>query len=259
MREYELTYLVSDDVLEADLKKITDHVAGKIADGEGKVTKEESWGRRKLAYPIAKQTFATYITVWFESGAEKITQLEHELRVSPQIIRHLITLKVEKSEVLKVTREDIVGAEEVEKVIGEKSFEVIEGETEESRDLMSVREKDESATQAEAQIDTDKEIKETEAEKPVEEKKVRKTKAEKEVDEAPEIEPAAEQVETVKPRPKASTKGRWASGPDQPVAEKKVAKPKKAEKPVEEKPEEDEADRIKKLDEKLDELLKDDL
>jgi hypothetical protein len=147
-------------------------------------------------------------------------------------------LKVEKSEVLKVTREDIVGAEEVEKVIGEKSFEVIEGETEESRDLMSVREKDESTTQTEAQVDTDKETKETEVEKPVVVEKPKKT---------------------VKPRPKA----------DQPMAEKKVAKPrptadhpqgeKKAEKPVEEKSEEDEADRIKKLDEKLDELLKDDL
>jgi len=269
MREYELTYLVSDDVLEADLKKITDHVAGKVVDGEGKVTKEESWGRRKLAYPIAKQTFATYVTVWFESEAEKITGLEHELRVSPQIIRHLITLKVEKSEVLKVTREDIVGAEEVEKVIGEKSFEVIEGQKEESydlmskrepnetaptpegvgvptgsvgkesRDLMSVREKDESTTQTEAQIDSDKEIKETEAEKPVSEKKVKKTKAEKEIAETKEIEPVTEPIKEEKP--------------------KKVAKPKKVEKPVEEKSEEDEADRIKKLDEKLDELLKDDL
>jgi len=258
MREYELTYLVSDDVLEADLKKITDHVAGKIADGEGpkgaplggKVTKEESWGRRKLAYPIAKQTFATYVTVWFESEAEKITQLEHELRVSPQIIRHLITLKVEKSEVLKVTREDIVGAEEVEKVIGEKSFEVIEGETEESRDLMSVREKD-STTQMETQIDADKEPREIEAEKPVEEKKVRKTKADKEVEKTPEDEPVAEEKVEIIEKPK------------------KVAKPKKVEKPAEEKSEltaaeakvnkEDEADRIKKLDEKLDELLKDDL
>ncbi|MEI8061566.1 MAG: 30S ribosomal protein S6 [Candidatus Berkelbacteria bacterium] len=219
MREYELTYLVSDDVAEADLKKITDKVNGFIVSDGGKVTKEESWGRRKLAYPILKLNFATYITVWFETEATKLAQLDHELRVFPQVIRHLTTLKVEKSEVLKVTREDVVGSSAVEEVLGERSFEVVEGETEGSKDLMSVRGKEDSTTLTETQIDTDK----TE-------------------EEISKIEPEPEkEVEVV----------------EKPVAEKKATKPKKADKPVESK--ENEADRMKKLDDKLDELLSDDL
>src|SRR3990172_7152720 len=105
MREYELTYLVSDEVLEKDLKKITDRVAGMISDQGGKVNKEEAWGRRKLTYPIKKQSFASYVTVWFELPKEKIVDIEHELRVHPQIIRHLIVVKITKGEALVVTKE----------------------------------------------------------------------------------------------------------------------------------------------------------
>lgn len=235
MREYELTYLISDDVLEKDLDKVTGKISGIISAEGGKVTKEEIWGRRKLTYPIKKQNFATYVTVWFEIEKDKNVEIEHELRVNLQIIRHLITVKIAKEEELKVTKEDIVGTEEVEDVIGEKSFEVVEGETEASKDLMAVREKEE--TQESKETETKKEPgaeakAETEVEKPAEEKKTRKTKIEKAVVEEAPI--AEEKIEEEKPK-KA------------PKAKKEV------------KPKEDEADRIKKLDEKLDELLGDDL
>ena len=61
MRQYELTYLVSDNVSESEITKVTGKIGGYISDEGGKVLKEESWGRRKLAYPINKQLFATYI------------------------------------------------------------------------------------------------------------------------------------------------------------------------------------------------------
>ena len=275
MREYELTYLVSDEVSEADLKKVTDKVAGFITAGGGKISKEESWGRRKLAYPINKQNFATYITVWFESDAAKLAEMDHELRVYPQVIRHLTTLKVEKSEELKVSKEDVVGAEEVEKVIGERSFEVVQGETEASKDLMAVREKDDEESE-EAEIekaaedaedkaeDQNETAKEEESEEKVEEikteekpKKTRKAKAQ--VKEEIDLPADAEAQLTQAGEPVS-----------EPEVEKKVKKTRKS--AIEKLPEEqrikdesgtenedDEADRIKKLDEKLDELLKDDL
>lgn len=224
MREYELTYLVSDEVLEKDLKKITDRVVGIISDVGGKVSKEEAWGRRKLTYPIKKQNFATYVSVWFELPKEKIVDIEHEFRVHPQIIRHLIVVKVAKGEKLAVTKEDIVGTEDVKKVLGEKSFEIVEGETEASKDLMAVRE-----TPVE-----DKEEKETKDDEKIETESVREKKS--------------ELIEKLKKATKPKI--------EKPVEEPQV----KADQPIaEEKEKEDEADRIKKLDEKLDELLKDDL
>ncbi|MCX6810364.1 MAG: 30S ribosomal protein S6 [Candidatus Berkelbacteria bacterium] len=226
MREYELTYLVSDDVAEADLKKITDKVAGFIVAGGGKVSKEESWGRRKLAYPILKLNFATYITIWFEMEATKLAELDHELRVFPQVIRHLTTLKVERAEVLKVTKEDIVDAAAVEEVIGEKSFEVVEGETEASKNLMAVREIEEKSEIRNPNVETKEEKPETEEIKSKPEKKITKAK---------KIEKPVESKEDSTARTKDT----------QIDTDKSKA--------------EDESERMKKLDEKLDELLGDDL
>ena len=256
MREYELTYLVSDEVLEKDHKIITDRVAGIISDEGGKVSKEETWGRRKLTYPIKKQNFATYVTVWFRLPKEKIGDIEHELQVHPQIIRHLIVVKVAKSdpsrlarrswlgqaqteaeaEELVVTKEDIVGTQDVEKVIGEKSFEQIEGQKDKSYDLMAKREiAQPEETEKLKNLKTKKQRKEKEDIEPEVEKKAKKIIKKEVITEKPveikteaKIEPPIE-----KPRPKA----------DQPVAEKEEKK-------------DDEADRIKKLDEKLDEILK---
>lgn len=243
MREYELTYLVSDEVLEKDHKIITDRVAGIISDQGGKISKEETWGRRKLTYPIKKQNFATYITVWFQLPKEKIIDIEHELQVHPQIIRHLIVVKVAKSEELVVTKEDIIGTEDVEKVIGEKSFEQVVGHKEESYDLMAKREKEEA--------EETEELKNLRTEKQKEEKE----------------EPIAKKTVTAEPKKKVTKKVKK----EEPVKAEPEAKPEiKTEPPVGEPKSQDdeadpsrqgdaEADRIKKLDEKLDELLKDDL
>ena len=221
MKEYEITYLVSDEVLEKDLNKVTGKMAGFIVENEGKVKNEEIWGRRKLAYPINKQTFATYVTLVFEMEPSKIKHFDHDVRVYKEVIRHLTILKTEKEEKLVVTKADVeaAGEEQLEEILGEKSFETVEGETEESRDLMSVRENAEDDQVEEAKA----EVKEAEAEK------IEEVKAEKE-----------------KPA-------------DKPKKVKKTKAPAKEEAPKKEEKPENEADRMKKLDEKLDELLSDDL
>ena len=145
MRKYELTYLISDNVPESDLNKVTGKINGYVTSLEGKILKEEIWGRRKLAYSIQKQDFATYVTINFELAPEKIVEFERDLRLSSKIIRHLVILKDFGDEELSLTSEEIVDTSAIEEVIGgEKAFEAVEGQTEESRDLLSVREKEET-------------------------------------------------------------------------------------------------------------------
>jgi len=245
MREYELTYLVSDEVLESDLNKVTGKVSGIISVAQGKIKKEEIWGRRKLAYPIRKQNFANYVTLWIELPADQVAGINHELQVMPQVLRHLLIIKSVTEEQLKVTKEDIVADEELEKVIGDKSVEIIAGETEESYDLMAKRDSVEEKAEEEQKSEEIIEDKTTNA------------KEEKSVIEEPK---KKKQAKTEEEKPAEQPE---ASIDKENEAEKKTKKTKttKTKKTVE-KPEEnkeDEADRIKKLDEKLDELLKDDL
>lgn len=169
MRKYELTYLISDNVPESDLNKVTGKINGYVTSLTGKILKEEIWGRRKLAYPIKKQDFATYVTINFDLPADKTNELERNIFLSSKIIRHLMILKDFGDEELTLKADEIVNADEIASVIGgEKSFEAIEGETEESKDLMAVREKDD---------DKEEEVEDIVAEEKVEDAKPAKKAA----------------------------------------------------------------------------------
>lgn len=239
MRQYELTYLVSDEVLEKDLNKITGKVSEIISAAGGKVQKEEIWGRRKLSYPIQKQNFANYVTLWVELEGEKVAEINHELQVLTGVIRHLLIIKTAGSEKITVTKEDVVADEELEEVIGEKGVEIVKGETEESYDLMAKRE-----TEKEEDEPKSEEKSETKAEKKEVKTDQKEDKSEKEEIKEEKIKKSVKKTAGVKTKSKKTT----------PKADKPEKKTEKNEENTE-----DEADRIKKLDEKLDELLGDDI
>lgn len=247
MRQYELTYLISDDVQESEITKITGKIGGIIAEEKGKVLKEESWGRRKLAYPIKKLLFATYITTNFELEPENLKNIERDSRHESKIIRYLLIVKDLGKEKLSLSAEDVAATKEIEEVVGgEKSFEAVEGMTDESLDLMAKRTNADNETAPTLQQDVEdrspnrsvgKESKDLMAirgeAKETEELKNERTKELKKepeiIEKKPVAKPIAEKGEkiekiTKKPRPKA----------DQPMAEvvekaKPIAKVEKAE------------------------------
>ncbi len=92
-RTYELIYLLHRDVNEEDGAKLQDRLNGVIAEFNGSVIKEESWGKRKLAYEIKKgvNTYnkALYKYVVFKSEPSVITELERVLRISDHCIRFM--------------------------------------------------------------------------------------------------------------------------------------------------------------------------
>lgn len=224
MRQYELTYLVSDKVPEADLQKVTGTVAGYIAHDGGKLLKEEIWKRKKLAYPINKQDFATYVSINFELPAPKVNAFDRHIRLTREIIRHLLIVKDLGSEKLTLTQDEIVATEDIEAVVGgEKAFEAVEGETEESRDLQAIREKED---EKEEQVEEVKETEEPKEETPEVKEEITE---EQETEKTEKVAEPEEKKETKKPRAKKAEKG------------------------------ENEADRLAKLDEELDNILKDEL
>ena len=63
---------------------------GIIERGNGVVHRTEDWGRRQLAYPIAKIHKAHYILMNVEVGQEAIEELESSFRFNDAVIRNLI-------------------------------------------------------------------------------------------------------------------------------------------------------------------------
>jgi small subunit ribosomal protein S6 len=101
---YEVAVLYHPD-LEIDLEKAANKVEKIIAGAGGKITKTDNWGKRKLAYPIAKLEFAVYVFYTVEMPAEGVQKVERAFNITDEIIRFLITkldLKaIAKAEALK--------------------------------------------------------------------------------------------------------------------------------------------------------------
>jgi len=227
LRKYELTYLVSDVIPEADLNKVTGKVSGFIVELGGKMAKEDIWGRRKLAYPIKKQDFATYVTVYFDLPAQKAIEFEKDLRHIDGVLRHLMLVTEYGQEALTLTKEEIADVEEIAEVAGgEAAVEAVEGEAKE-------------------------EIKEEEpaTEEKVEEEKSSSAKA---TEDASAEEPAEAKVAEIKEKPAKGIEKEQKAEPKEAKIKKAPAK-KKKEKAS------DEAERLSKLNEELDDILKDEL
>ncbi|MBK8339213.1 MAG: 30S ribosomal protein S6 [Flavobacteriales bacterium] len=86
-----LTPVLSEDQTKEAVKKVKDL----IKKGRGKVHHEESWGMRKLAYPIQKKSTGFYHLFEFESEAPFVDKLETEYRRDERILRFM-TVKMDK-------------------------------------------------------------------------------------------------------------------------------------------------------------------
>ena len=87
---YEIAVLYHPD-LEIDLEKASTKVEKIITDNDGKISNTDNWGKRKLAYPIAKNDFAVYVFYSVEMPAANVSKVEQTFNITDEIIRFLIT------------------------------------------------------------------------------------------------------------------------------------------------------------------------
>jgi small subunit ribosomal protein S6 len=106
-QQYEIAVLYHPD-LEIDLEKATSKLEKILADNKAKIVKTDNWGKRKLAYPIAKQDFAVYVFYTVEMPGLSVAKIEQTLNITDEIIRFLITkpdLKaIAKAEAMKADK-----------------------------------------------------------------------------------------------------------------------------------------------------------
>jgi small subunit ribosomal protein S6 len=90
MRHYEIVFLVHPDQSE-QVPAMIERYQGMIAAGNGKVHRLEDWGRRQLAYPIAKVHKAHYVLLNIECDQKTLGELIGAFRFSDAVLRHLAT------------------------------------------------------------------------------------------------------------------------------------------------------------------------
>ncbi len=88
--QYEIAVLYDPD-LEVDLEKATSRVEKILTDNGAKITNTDNWGKRKLAYQIAKHDMAIYVFYTVEMPGANVQKLESVLNITDEVIRFLIT------------------------------------------------------------------------------------------------------------------------------------------------------------------------
>ncbi len=89
MKEYELTVLIHPD-LEADLETPLAKVRDIITSAGGTITKEDNWGKKKLAYAINREEFAVYVYMDVELPADAPLKISNTFNITDEVLRYLL-------------------------------------------------------------------------------------------------------------------------------------------------------------------------
>lgn len=95
MKEYELTVLIHPD-LEADLETPLEKVRSIIKNAGGEITREDNWGKKRLAYAINREDFAVYVYMDVKLPAEAPLKISNTLNITDEVLRYLLVTVDEK-------------------------------------------------------------------------------------------------------------------------------------------------------------------
>lgn len=86
-KEYETIYVLRSDVDADTAEKVQARVAEVVGRDSGKLVKVEAWGRRKLAYPVAKQKRGVYVYVKYVGRGGLVQELERNLKLQDVVLK----------------------------------------------------------------------------------------------------------------------------------------------------------------------------
>jgi len=90
LREYELVVVLSPELGDEDVPTAFDKISQFVAGRGGEVTEVNRWGRRKLAYPIRRHQEGSYVVSQVKLDPQTAAELEANLRISEDVLRHLL-------------------------------------------------------------------------------------------------------------------------------------------------------------------------
>ncbi|MFN8639949.1 MAG: 30S ribosomal protein S6 [Dehalococcoidia bacterium] len=90
MNEYELIYIVTPRKAPAEVEQVGAWIAEQVTGGGGEVLSTRTWGRRRMAYPIAHNLDGTYVIARLRMPAAVAVSLERALHIQEDVIRHML-------------------------------------------------------------------------------------------------------------------------------------------------------------------------
>ena len=95
MNHYEIMFVIAAALEDEKKAAVVETVEGIINDG-GEVLNVNKIGMKRLAYPIQKKNEGYYVLIDFNAPTDLPKELDRRLKISDDVIRHLIINKEEK-------------------------------------------------------------------------------------------------------------------------------------------------------------------
>jgi len=96
-RDYELGFILTPEVNEEQTRAILERIEQIATNYGGQIVRVNQWGRRRLAYPIQHHRDGFYLFIDMILTPETVSELDRTLKVSEEVIRHLIKLRDRKT------------------------------------------------------------------------------------------------------------------------------------------------------------------
>jgi len=90
MRKYELMFIVDPRLPDEEVVALSDEYKTMLEASGGEIFKEESWGKRKLAYTIENLNEGNYMLFYVRSeGGQPFHEVEQRMRQNEKILRYI--------------------------------------------------------------------------------------------------------------------------------------------------------------------------
>lgn len=127
--DYELMYIVRPDLDEERQAAVIASMTNAVTSRGGEIASETNWGRKRLAYPIQDFREGIYVILEFRADADQIAPLDRQIRLTEEVIRHLILRPERKAPKLSRKAAAAAEARAAEGQVPAPNGEVVAGET----------------------------------------------------------------------------------------------------------------------------------
>ena len=86
-RQYELVYILPPDSTEAQVAEVQTQIDDVVSRLHGQIASTDNWGRKRLAYEIARHKEGFYVLQTINGSGELMKELDRRLKVMDIVIR----------------------------------------------------------------------------------------------------------------------------------------------------------------------------
>jgi small subunit ribosomal protein S6 len=93
LRQYETGFVLSPTLSEEETTQFVQQMAEIVAQKQGRMVKQDVWGKRRLAFPVKRFQEGVYVFFTFDGPGDVAAELERRFKQTDAVIRFMTVVK----------------------------------------------------------------------------------------------------------------------------------------------------------------------